>query len=47
MKKANAVFEKMNIFKGASLTQSSLKPMFNDKLEKKQAKEDRKQSTGK
>ena len=35
-KKANQIFESMNIFKNTTLNQGNIKPMFSEKLEKKQ-----------
>jgi len=36
MKKANQIFESLNIFKDKPINAGTLKPMFNDKLEKKE-----------
>jgi len=35
MKKANAIFESMNVFNKVSLNAKQIKPMFNEKLDKK------------
>jgi hypothetical protein len=47
MRKANQVFEQMNIFKGVSLNSGRLKPMFNEKLEKKERLQQREMTAGK
>jgi hypothetical protein len=47
MRKANAVFESMNIFKGKPINGGVLKPMFNEKLEKKERLKQKEATAGK
>lgn len=47
VKKANAIFEKMNIFSKIPLNAKQIAPMFNEKLEKKQRLADREKDAGK
>ena len=47
MKKANQIFESMNIFKDVPINSGSLKPMFNEKLEKKERLKQRELNAGK
>lgn len=47
MRKANAVFESMNIFKGLPINSGVLKPMFNEKLEKKERQKQKEATAGK
>ena len=47
MRKANQVFESMNIFGKVGLQAKQIKPMFTEKLDKKQRLVDKEASTGK
>lgn len=47
MNKANAIFESMNIFNKVPLNAKQIKPMFSEKLDKKQRIIDREKDTGK
>lgn len=47
MRKANQIFESMNIFKGLPINAGSIKPMFNDKLEKKERLKQKEMTAGK
>ena len=47
MKKANAIFENLNIFKGLSQKAQQIKPMFSAKLDLKQRRADREKDAGK
>lgn len=47
MKKANAMFESMNVFNKVALNAKQIRPMFSEKLDKKQRKDDREKDTGK
>lgn len=47
MRKANAVFESMNIFSKVPLQAKEIKPMFTEKLDKKQRIIDREANAGK
>ncbi len=47
MSKANAIFEKMNIFNKTPLNAKQIAPMFNEKLEKKQRLIDKEKDAGK
>lgn len=47
MKKANQIFESMNIFKNTPLNSGHIKPMFSEKLEKKERQQQRELNAGK
>lgn len=47
MRKANEIFESMNIFKGLPINAGQLRPMFNQKLEKKERLKQKEESAGK